>query len=947
MPSTRIMYSVQRHIVYKHINIIRQRMKKLISILLVFVAYAEQAFGSEREDLLVETFQNVNGTMEATTKLDTKQLDNPTGWTFTNAFAGPQCVNMYFDTPRTYTFPIAQTPEIPAATYEVTVSKPGNLKTQLLDLDVDVIEGLTLKGKLNGADLKYLTAGEGRAARLRYVDISEVAFEYGGTAYRTIVDAPEAGMGTTYIYNYYLSTENFDEPAGSTPTSVTTNCYRNNLAAAFCKHKTIQYVVLPKDISSIGERTFEQCRELPAVGIPDCLTEVGALAFYYCDKLGLYDFPTTFESVGRSAFAGVKLGNVKFDKKVKLGEAAFNSSSIARLEMPIPSDTIPYQAFAYCSYLKEISIGYGLKYIADEAFKNADIETASLPSSIREIGEYAFDSCPFINNIQPEGGIHYIGKVAYKRSETDLSEYSVKDGTISLSAGIFAFCPATKFNIPASLEVVGKEAFACTQITSLPEMPSLKRIGNRAFRNCPNLARVTIPESIEYMGGEVFVGCNGIWSVTYNAIDAECSSSLNMRDVERIVIGNKVRRLPRGLYTDKTNITEVILPSSVEVLDPDVFSNCVNLEYVRLSDNITTISDNAFRDCRSLANLHWSANLKKIGFSAFRDCSSLKTISLPEGMESVGEAAFYGCAGTETMYLASTLQEVGYDAFTLKNNDKDIAITATAAQPLEIMWNWHYMGTPVIKVPAASLAAYQANADWNGSKNGKDNLIISIEGISAPTETSETSFGSGIDGDTDLGDTVIGDVYVTVGEDDGYDETEGAIVINSAMDEEYVDAVSGMAPGESDIANRFNGLVVQVPAGRGTVTINCITIGSKRVAVKIGEEQPQYYTKDSKGDINIDYNVTADTYVYIYASESSDSTRVMRKAPASDNCIRLYSICVNPKSTGIDDVVTDSNIESEIVAIYSINGIQVTDMNAPGVYIARFADGTTRKIILR
>ena len=166
------------------------------------------------------------------------------------------------------------------------------------------------------------------------------------------------------------------------------------------------------------------------------------------------------------------------------------------------------------------------------------------------------------------------------------------------------------------------------------------------------------------------------------------------------------------------------------------------------------------------------------------------------------------------------------------------------------------------------------------------------------------------------------------------------------MDEEYVEAVGGMAPGESDIANRFNGLVVQVPAGSGTVTISCMTVGSKRVAVKIGEDAPQYYTKDSKGDITVDYSVTADTYVYIYASEADNSKRAIRKAPASDNCIRLYSICVNPKTNGIDDVVTDGDAESEIVAIYNITGIRVPEMNAPGIYIVRFANGTSSKIII-
>ena len=67
-------------------------MKKVILSLVAMTIGVVQLLANERSDLLNETFQNVNGTMEATEVLDPQQLVNPSGWTFTNAYAGPQCI---------------------------------------------------------------------------------------------------------------------------------------------------------------------------------------------------------------------------------------------------------------------------------------------------------------------------------------------------------------------------------------------------------------------------------------------------------------------------------------------------------------------------------------------------------------------------------------------------------------------------------------------------------------------------------------------------------------------------------------------------------------------------------------------------------------------------------------------------------------------------------------
>lgn len=905
---------------------------------------------------------------------------------------------------RTFNYPQPAQPQKPNNTFEVTVSQPGKLKSQLINIDADVIEGLVLKGQINGDDITYLTSGEGRAATITYLDLSEMTYVLDGTQYHYRVEAPEAGMGTVYYHYYYLSETNYDEkqPTGG-PGSERWNHYRNNLAWAFAKCKNLTTVILPRTMTTIGESIFAGCSNLKYAPIPDGATEVMESAYNGTAVQMLAGLPASINKIGAGAFAClynsednglVSFGVLTIDRPMEIGEGAFAGAQVQQLNITSPMDSIHASTFA-CRGLREINIGEGLKFIGEGAFSSNVLEKAVLPSSVREICYGAFDkNCPFIKQLTPEGGIRYIGKVAYCVADEKLKEYTIKDGTISIADQLFGYIDISAVHLPSSLEIIGNNAFNSAAITSLPDMPSLKRIGDGAFERskivalpsmpklevigenafyatqltslpelpslreihygafayCEKLARVTLPESLELLE-HPFGYCDALWSVTYNAIDCQCPFGVSPRDLELIVIGEKVRRLPKGLYTGNTNIINVTLPKSIEILDPEVFANCVNLEYVALTDNITTISDHAFSDCSKLTGLHWPLHITTIGSDAFRNCSALKVVSLPEGVKTVGSWAFFLCSGVETLYMASTIEEAGEGAFSFNNTEKNITITATATEPLDYEWNWHYVGKPTIKVPAGSIEAYRANAVWNGSNNMKENTIITIENIEASVKEATTSF-TGVEEDVDLSDAVVGDVYVTIGENDGYDNTDGSIVLASSMTSEEAEAIGGMAPGMTDLSNRFNGLVMLVPAGEGWVNIDCQTIGARRVAVKIGEDEPLLFTKDEKGAVSIDYNVATDTYIYIYGVDTTPQPSGAKRCvkalvSAMTDCIKLYAITVNPtKPNGVAD--TEVNFSDvPVTHRYTLGGQQTSASRKQGIYIVRRADGSAKKIIRR
>lgn len=890
---------------------------------------------------------------------------------------------MRYNIPMTYTLTKRyDINELPENTYQIEV-KPGQLKKQLLDLDPDEVNGLVLTGTMNGEDLKFLADAQGLVGSLAYLDLEKVKFEYDETVYRTY--SPSKGFHEEQkIYNYIFSKENRTEqvPAGFGYKRY--DCYRNNLAWAFIKNENLVVVKLPENMTEVGEDIFGDCKNLRGVKIPEgvsrinkeafygCsiletinfpakLTSVGDNAFSLCSKMELDNLPNSLLHVGQSAFCYVPLQALKLDRKVEIGAGAFSNTPITEIEMATPCDSILGGTFSDCPNLTKITIGEGLKYIGDKAFANSPVKEANLPSTLRDISSTAFTGyssyCPFVNDIQPENHIRYIGKVAYQCVDRDLEEYTIKDGTVTLADNLFENWQgnATTFHIPASVEQIGSRVFAGTQIKTLPEMPGLKRIGDEAFYQCKNLKKVTIPETVEYIGGGAFYGCSNIWSLTYNAINAECERLMESNiPLEKIVIGDKVRRLPRGIFSGR-EFTEVALPACLERIDESAFRGCENLTTINLSDSIRYIGYDAFYGCSSLKNIHWPLRLTTIGSRAFRQ-TALETISLPEGVTSVGDGAFYICPFAKTVYIPSTANvegDINYYFELEEGVNCVITCMSPIPHPQAKYWN---KGVAAIKVPAELVEQYKAQFPDIADK------VMAVNQVGAMDKDSKTSFAAGISEEADLGDAVIGDVYVTVGDGDGYDSTDGSIVLNSTMTAAEVAGIGSLAPGKSDIANRFNGLIVKVNAGDGTMVIDCKTVGKNTLNVKVGEAEPQAFVKTDKGTIEVAYRVGKETCVYIYGAEQemADDAETAKahqvaacrplsraaalSASASENCVKIYAVGVS-QSTGINHTLIDSN--SPIIGYYTLDGVKIEQPNAPGIYVVRRANGSNYKLVIK
>ena len=202
----------------------------------------------------------------------------------------------------------------------------------------------------------------------------------------------------------------------------------------------------------------------------------------------------------------------------------------------------------------------------------------------------------------------------------------------------------------------------------------------------------------------------------------------------------------------------------------------------------------------------------------------------------------------------------------------------------------------------------------------KGTLTISATEVRPVTETETTTFSEDVNENTDLSNTIIDNTYYTMNAEngDGYDATEQAIVLNSTTTAEQMNTVQNAQVGDATMQENYNGIIFEVPAGSGTITVEVKTNGSHMLNVQIGNGEPTKITKSERGTADVPYNVTDPTYVYLYASTSGASGAPQRAA--ATNSVLLYSYKVDVLVNGIS-VVTYDNMEN--AKWYDMNGRQL------------------------
>ncbi|AKT46804.1 hypothetical protein ADJ67_03350 [Eubacterium sulci ATCC 35585] len=367
--------------------------------------------------------------------------------------------------------------------------------------------------------------------------------------------------------------------------------------SAFYGCESLTRIVIPKSINSIDDNTFMSCTNLTEIKITDNVTSIGDGAFAYCCNLTEFKFPSSITDIGESIFYKcINLSNIIVDDSNEcfkdIDGVLYNkdvtklicyppSRKIRDFKIPITTKVILNDAFESCGFLENIEIPNGVTYIGDSAFYGCEnLIRMRIPESVKELGNNIFRGCENLIDINVDcSNQNYmdIDGVLYDKNKTRLICYPQGK-------------KETTFDIPYDVQYIEQSA----------------------FESCDSLESVFIPDSVEGLGNNIFIGCENLID-----INVDCSNQ-NYMDIDGVLYskdGTHLIYYPQGKIEKNFDI-----PYDVQYIEHSAFESCDSLESVFIPDSVIKVKVNAFVSCKNLREVCINQNTV-FSDKTFYDCS--------------------------------------------------------------------------------------------------------------------------------------------------------------------------------------------------------------------------------------------------------------------------------------------------------------------------------------
>ena len=283
---------------------------------------------------------------------------------------------------------------------------------------------------------------------------------------------------------------------------------------AFCRCGKLTSIIIPDNVTTIGEWAFGRCGSLTSITIGKAVKFIGDDAFQWCSKLdvidvnkenpnfcfddnilfnkdktvlikclenktGAYTIPETVIEISKSAFLGVM--------------------GLTAATIPDGVTTIGKYAFSDCEALTSLSIGAGVVAVGNYTFNNCySLTNVIIGRSVAKISESAFQWCGKLDviDVSPENpNFCFEDDILFNKDKTVLIKCLEKR--------------KGAYTIPHSVTTIGRLAFEdCDGLTSIIISGSVTDIASHTFARCSNLNSVTFGAGIKSVDEDAFFMCS-------------------------------------------------------------------------------------------------------------------------------------------------------------------------------------------------------------------------------------------------------------------------------------------------------------------------------------------------------------------------------------------------------------------------------------------------------
>ena len=281
---------------------------------------------------------------------------------------------------------------------------------------------------------------------------------------------------------------------------------------SFCKCTNLESIILPKNLTSIGENAFYFCENLAKISIPVSVTNIGKWAFYNCAKLNEVSYNGT-----KQQYCAITFGNLYSNTCINNAVLNLGNTEETIIILPDTITTIDYGLFKGFEKLKSISIPDSVTSIKGSAFEGCtSLTSITIPDSVTSIEGSTFKGCTSLTSITIPDRVTSIKGSAFEGC-TSLTSITIPDSVTSIGYWAFYGCSSlSSITISDSITSISGYAFMeCSSLTTITIPNGVTGIGLGAFQNCSSLTSITIPYSVTSIGDYAFNNCSSLTSIIF------------------------------------------------------------------------------------------------------------------------------------------------------------------------------------------------------------------------------------------------------------------------------------------------------------------------------------------------------------------------------------------------------------------------------------------------
>ena len=553
----------------------------------------------------------------------------------------------------------------------------------------------------------------------------------------------------------------------------------------------ITNLIIPNSVTNIGSDAFNGCSSLVSLTFGSGVLSIGNNAFLGCNRIAkVIWLPNT----PPSGYRGVNgaMNYVSNDNYTGLSNTTVYPflSSMFEVEgikyVPVSPSERTCDAID-CSYnesAENINIGESVTYRGVSlslkrvnpylCYRNTYIKNVKL-NFIGDVSNYAFASCNNMQTIELGQEITAIGGSSFSGC-SKLESVIIPDSVSSIGTSAFSGCSSMKsVKIGSGTKIIPTHAFnGCSSLQDVQIGNGVTSINSSAFSYCITLPSIQIPQNVTTIENNVFDNCNSLKTVLMDDGEAELYIGINDNNplfvscpLDSVYIGRNITYpivSDKGyspFYNNKSLRTIIITGKETEITESE-FNGCSALQTVELGQRINSISGSAFKNCSKLQSIVIPDSVNSMGSNTFENCSAMTYAKIGNGLKSIPTYAFSNCSSLPAIQIPQNVATIGNYVFNgctslktvlMDEGEGELNLGSNGSSPL-------FVNCPLDTVYIGRNITYPTASNKGYSPFYRNTSLRSVSITDKETEISTNEFY----GCTNLKNVRIGDGVTTIGD---------------------------------------------------------------------------------------------------------------------------------------------------------------------------------------